>query len=160
MSTQQKADKFVREALQDPLILSMVQIMEPDALQGYLSQDMTNQMFWELLDACRHALLLKMSTQGARQTIKRIHVDKHIVAANRKHGRNDPAITVQTSKGSQKCYAVDIQGPSEVIQSETPLKCGARVWIETKAEVEIFSKDAPKRSQQKGKTGRFKRAAL
>lgn len=68
--------------------------------------------------------------------IKRIHVDKHVIAANRKHGRNDPPITIQTSRGSKKAFAVDIKGPSRFIYSpDKPLSCGARLWIETTAEV-------------------------
>lgn len=69
-------------------------------------------------------------------TIKRIHVDKHIIAANLKHGRNDPPITIQTSKGSHKCFGVDIRGASRfVYRPLKPLSCGARLWIETRAEV-------------------------
>jgi len=69
-------------------------------------------------------------------TIKRIHVDKHVIAANLKHGRNDPPITIQTSKGSHKCFGVDIKGDSRFVYRPTkPLSCGARLWIETRAEV-------------------------
>lgn len=71
-------------------------------------------------------------------TIKRIHVDKHVIAFNRKHGSNEPAITVQLSKGSIKAYGVDIKGPSQVIyRPHKPLSCGARLWIETTAEVAV-----------------------
>lgn len=69
-------------------------------------------------------------------TIKRIHVDKHVIAANLKHGRNDPPITIQTSKGSHKCFGVDIRGPSRFMYRPTkPLSCGARLFVETKAEI-------------------------
>ena len=35
-------------------------------------------------------------------------------------------------------YEVEIHGPSRVIYSpDKPLSCGARVWIETKSEVDI-----------------------
>lgn len=73
-------------------------------------------------------------------TIKRLHVDKQIIAQNRKSGRNDPTITVQTSKGSYKASVVEVLGPSKFLQANAcrkPLSCGARVWIETKAEVQL-----------------------
>jgi hypothetical protein len=37
-----------------------------------------------------------------RGLIKRIHVDKQVIARNRKLGLSDPAITIQTSKGPKK----------------------------------------------------------
>lgn len=68
-------------------------------------------------------------------TIKRIHVDKRVIMANLKHGRNDPPVTVQTSKGSVKTYGVTIFGPSRMVYSpDKPLSCGARLWLETHAE--------------------------
>lgn len=70
-------------------------------------------------------------------TVKRLHVDKHVIAANAKHGRSDPAITIQTSKGPIKTFEVDIKGPSKfVYRPDKPLSCGARLWIETHAELE------------------------
>lgn len=47
----------------------------------------------------------------------RIHVNQHNVRANTK-GANLPVLTVKTYK-------------------DKPLSCGARVWIETEAEVEV-----------------------
>lgn len=71
--------------------------------------------------------------------IKRIHVDRHVLAKNKKLGENERAITVQTSKGPVKGHRVLIYGTSDVIQNEEqPLSCGARVWVETKAEVEVL----------------------
>lgn len=69
-------------------------------------------------------------------TIKRIHVDKRIISQNLKHGTNLPPITVQTSKGSHKCYRADIKGISSFVYSpKKPLGCGARLWVETRSEV-------------------------
>jgi hypothetical protein len=71
--------------------------------------------------------------------IKRIHVDRHVLARNKKHNENERAITVQTSKGPLKGHRVIIYGTSDVIQNEEqPLSCGARVWVETKSEVEVL----------------------
>jgi hypothetical protein len=70
--------------------------------------------------------------------LARIHVNRHIIDANRKHGTDNPVITVK--KGGKNYYGrtVRILGPSEVVyRPERPLDCGAKVWIETTAEVEI-----------------------
>jgi hypothetical protein len=75
-------------------------------------------------------------------TIKRLHVDRHVMAANRKHARNDPPITVQTSRGSLKAHRVEVFGPSLFVHSpDKPLSCGARVWIETRALVVLDGGD-------------------
>ncbi len=70
-------------------------------------------------------------------TIKRIHVSQVNLRANRKDGGNRPLFTIQTSKGPVYASHVDIRGKSALVGSENkPLKCGARIWIETTAEVE------------------------
>lgn len=70
--------------------------------------------------------------------LKRIHVNKHLIGKNRKHGTNDPVLTCKTSKGNFKGHSLEIKGSSRLVYSpEKPLSCGAWVWIETKAEVEI-----------------------
>lgn len=68
---------------------------------------------------------------------KRIHVNQHNIRANAK-GADSPVLTVKTSKGNTKCNRVEIHGPSTVVYSpEKPLACGAKVWIETDAEVTV-----------------------
>jgi hypothetical protein len=68
--------------------------------------------------------------------IKRIHVNMHKIKANKKHGTNDPVITVKTSKSNTYAHEVSILGPSKVVyKPNKPLSCGAKVWIETTAEV-------------------------
>lgn len=70
--------------------------------------------------------------------LKRIHINKHVILANRKHGRNDPPLRVKTSRENMPAYNVRILGPSELVyRPDRPLSCGARVWIETRAEVEV-----------------------
>jgi len=67
---------------------------------------------------------------------KKIHVNQHIVRANKKHGRNDPALTVKTYKSNDKGNEVKILGSSKVVSRPTrPLPCGATVWIETDSTV-------------------------
>ena len=73
--------------------------------------------------------------------LSRIHVNKHVIAANLKHGRNDPPISVKRGKENIGAYRVKVLGPAEVIYSpDKPLHCGARLWIETRAELEIDGK--------------------
>lgn len=68
-------------------------------------------------------------------TVKRLHVDRRIMAQNRINGTNKPALTIQTSKGSIKAKDITVYGITHLIQSERPLSCGARAWVETRAEV-------------------------
>lgn len=77
-------------------------------------------------------------------TIKRIHVDKHVIAANRKNGTNLPVFTIQTSRGSIKARDVRANGFVRFIQAGDidsrgrfikPLRCGARAWCETRSEI-------------------------
>lgn len=71
-------------------------------------------------------------------TIKRIHVNQHVIRRNAKTGETAPPLSVKTSKGSTPCDGVVIHGDSVVRYSpETPLSCGARVWIETRARLTL-----------------------
>ena len=68
--------------------------------------------------------------------ITRIHVNQHIIKANAKTGASDPVLTVKTSRENRYASRVRILGESRVVYSpDAPLSCGARVWIETEAEV-------------------------
>ena len=71
---------------------------------------------------------------------KRIHLNQHVIRANKKNGTNDPAITVKTYKRNTYAHRVEIGGASTVVYSpDKPLNCGARVWIETDATVAAFN---------------------
>lgn len=62
----------------------------------------------------------------------------HKIRANKKHGTKEPVITVKTYKSNTYGHEVEILGESKVVYSpDKPLSCGARVWIETDAEVKI-----------------------
>ncbi len=62
----------------------------------------------------------------------------HKIRANKKHGTKEPVITVKTYKTNTYGHEVEILGESKVVYSpDKPLSCGARVWIETDAEVKI-----------------------
>ena len=69
-----------------------------------------------------------------------IHVNQHKIRANKKHGTNEPVITVKQGKKNTYCHSVEVMGPSVVRYggNEQPiLSCGARVVIETESEVRI-----------------------
>lgn len=71
-----------------------------------------------------------------------IHVNQHVIRANRKNGTDDPVITVKQGSRNTYCSRVRVLGPSEVIYggNDRPLlSCGARVVIETEADVEILN---------------------
>lgn len=70
-----------------------------------------------------------------------IHVNQHKIRANKKHGTNEPVITVKKGRSNTYCHAVKILGDSVVRYggNEKPiLSCGARVVIETEGDVEII----------------------
>jgi hypothetical protein len=68
-----------------------------------------------------------------------IHVNQHVVKANAKNGTNEPVLTVKTYKDNLYTHCVHIKGESRVVYSpDKPLSCGAKVWIETQAEVEVM----------------------
>lgn len=69
-------------------------------------------------------------------TVKRIHVDRHVLAWNRKHGANAPAYTIQTSKGSIKTKIIVVHGTLVFDQTMRQLSCGARMYGITHAKVE------------------------
>ena len=76
-----------------------------------------------------------------RTSKKYIHVNQHIIRANKKHGTNEPVITIKQGSKNTYCHQVAILGPSKVTYggNDKPiLSCGARVVIETESEVKII----------------------
>lgn len=74
--------------------------------------------------------------------LKRIHADQQRIRSNAlKPAAGKPKVykspvTVQAGGNSHKCDEVIIAGPSKMVyRPEKPLSCGARMWIETRAEV-------------------------
>ena len=78
--------------------------------------------------------------------MKYIHVNQGNIRGNlktKRTGRDQelkPVITIKEGKNNVYCNAVAILGPSKVIygHDEPLLACGARVVIETDAEVEVI----------------------
>ncbi len=68
-----------------------------------------------------------------------IHVNQHNIRANRK-GAKKKVLTVKTYKSNLYADGVVIHGPSRLVYSPCkPLKCGATVWLETEAVVELVN---------------------
>jgi hypothetical protein len=72
-----------------------------------------------------------------------IHVNQHVIRANKKNGVENPVLTCKTYK--ENIYAKEIEILDEggsviakvIYSPDKPLSCGARVWIETHHEVRV-----------------------
>jgi hypothetical protein len=68
-----------------------------------------------------------------------IHINRNIIQANAKHGRQDPICRVQQGSNVRYAMEVVIDGPSRMIYApDRPLPCGAKLWIETESEVTLI----------------------
>ena len=75
-----------------------------------------------------------------KQKTKYIHVNQHVIRANKKNGTNEPVITIKQGSKNTYCHEVEILGPSKILYggNEKPiLPCGARVVIKTDSEINI-----------------------
>lgn len=60
-----------------------------------------------------------------------IHVNKQVLARNRKLCLNDPPITVKTYKANIYCQEVELSGTWRIMyRKDKPLSCGAVVYLE------------------------------
>jgi hypothetical protein len=69
-----------------------------------------------------------------------IHINQHVIRANKKHNKNDPVITIKQGSKNTYCHEVEVLGPSKIIYggNDKPLlSCGARVVIETESDINI-----------------------
>jgi hypothetical protein len=71
--------------------------------------------------------------------MKIIHINRNVIQSNAKHGRKEPVCRVQEGSVVRYCMEVDIKGPSRMVYNpENPLKCGAKLWIETESELVLI----------------------
>ena len=76
-------------------------------------------------------------TERSKPMLTRIHVNQHVIKANAKHGKCDPVFTVKQGKSNTYAHKVKVLGEMELVyRPEKPLSCGAKVWIETRGEVQ------------------------
>ena len=67
-----------------------------------------------------------------------IHINRHVIQYNAKNGTDFPVCRVQEGNKSKYGKSVDIHGKSSMVyKPNDPLKCGAKLWIETDADVTI-----------------------
>jgi len=71
--------------------------------------------------------------------MKIIHINRNIIQTNAKRGTEEPVVRVEENGKVQYCMEVDIKGPSRMIyRPDKPRPCGAKLWIETDADVELI----------------------
>jgi len=73
--------------------------------------------------------------------IARIHVNQHVIKANAKNRENNPIFTIKQGGKNTYAHNVKVKGEMELVYSpDKPLSCGAKVWIETKGDIEVDGK--------------------
>ena len=73
--------------------------------------------------------------------MKIIHINRNIIQQNAKHDRHEPVVRVEEKGVVQYCMEVEILGPSRMVyRPNKPRPCGAKLWIETDAEVKMIGK--------------------
>lgn len=71
--------------------------------------------------------------------MKIIHINRNIIQANARHGRTDPVVRVEDEHSVIYCMEVEIHGPSRMVyRPGKPRPCGAKLWIETDAPINII----------------------
>ena len=75
-----------------------------------------------------------MATRKSRTVV---HVNQHAASRNRRTGDAEPCVAVRKRHGNATYHsAVEVRGCSHLVFSPLrPLACGARVWLETDADV-------------------------
>ena len=83
-----------------------------------------------------------------------IHINRNVIQYNAKHGTNFPVCRVQEGNKARYGSEVEIHGESRMVyKPENPLKCGAKLWIETEANVTIHGEATFKEIQKLMKEG-------
>ena len=73
--------------------------------------------------------------------IARIHVNQHVIKNNAKYGENNPVFTIKQGGKNTYAHNVKVHGEMELVYSpDKPLSCGAKVWIETRGDIELDGK--------------------
>jgi hypothetical protein len=73
-----------------------------------------------------------------------IHVNSHTIRSNSTHNKTEPPLSVRRTRSAKPEYAHQViirdnngtEVARVVYQPESPLNCGAKVWIETNLTVE------------------------
>ena len=71
--------------------------------------------------------------------MKIIHINRNTIQANAKHGTVAPVVRVEDQGTVTYCMEVIIKGASRMVyRPNSPRNCGAKLWIETDAEIEML----------------------
>jgi len=75
--------------------------------------------------------------------VKKIHINQHNIRSNKTKDTDLPVITIKIGRDNYYCNEIEINGPSKLSYcgsgDKKPLiSCGARVILETTAEVKIL----------------------
>jgi hypothetical protein len=88
--------------------------------------------------------------------IARIHVNQHVIKANAKNGENNPIFTVKQGGKNTYAFNVKVKGEMELVYSpDKPLSCGAKVWIETRGDIELDKSSDTKLDKSSDTKGYF-----
>lgn len=74
-----------------------------------------------------------------------IHVNQHNIKSNARNEEKKPVLSCKTYKSNTYANEVEIKDKAGnviakiVYSPDKPLKCGAKVWIETENKVEVIS---------------------
>tara|TARA_B110000503_G_scaffold65341_1_gene102718 strand:+ start:77 stop:355 length:279 start_codon:yes stop_codon:yes gene_type:complete len=76
--------------------------------------------------------------------VKKIHINQHNIRSNKTKDTDLPVITIKVGSKNYYCNEIEINGPSKLSYcgsgDQKPLmSCGARVVLETTAEVNILN---------------------
>ena len=73
--------------------------------------------------------------------MKIIHINRNIIQKNAKHNEINPVCRIEENGVVQYCMEIIINGPSRMVyRPDNPRPCGAKLWIETDADVELIGK--------------------
>lgn len=81
-----------------------------------------------------------------------VHVNQHVIKANAKNGERNPALTVKTYRQNDYGHEAIIRYNGVevgrfIYSPDKPLSCGAKVWFETNAEVEVITHESGRSEQ-------------
>jgi hypothetical protein len=91
----------------------------------------------------------------SRPKKKWIHVNQAVIKRNRKTGSREPVITCKTYDSNTYGHTVviydkdGIEVARVVYSPDKPLGCGAHVWLETTARVEVLGAADPSKTDTK-----------
>ena len=74
-----------------------------------------------------------------------IHVNQHKIRANKKHGTNEPVITIKEGKKNTYCHEVSILGESNEIKKRLRVQLSSKVADVIKSAFSLLGIQVPNR---------------